>query len=103
MKKQSDPRERRGLRESLEAYAQRLSLKADAVRPLWRAQGLRSLDASFPGHAAAAANFEKLLRASRVRVCPGVCVPCGPEPKDVIEIEPDEQSSAVNSNNEKGN
>ena len=72
---------RRGLRESLEGYALRLNLKVEAVRASWRAQGLRLLGVSEPAVLAVRA-------VSHVRIAPGVAIECGPEPHDVIEIEP---------------
>ena len=99
MTRKTDPRERRGLRESLEAYAQRLNLKVDAVRIAWRVQGLRSLDAPFPGPDTLA-NLTLLLSVSRVRIAPGVAIPCGPPPEDVIE---DYELQQQQQNNNEGN
>ena len=91
MKRKVDPFCRRGLRESLEEYAARLQLKADRVRITWRAQGLNALaDRPLPLE-----DWVPHVEKSRVRIAPGVGVPCGPSPEDVIELDGEEEQTAV--------
>lgn len=86
-----DPFYRRGLRESLQQYARRLNLPINRVRATWRAQGLNAM----ADHALPLETWIPIVEKSWVRIAPGVGVPCGPAPEDVIENEPDEQPSAT--------
>jgi hypothetical protein len=56
---------RRGLRESLEAYAARVGLPVRDARPVWRREGLRLLHVYAPANA----------HAGLCAIAPGVAVP----------------------------
>lgn len=82
-----NPIRRRGLRESLQQYAKRLNVSVEQARHAWRLQGLESLGVH--------TTSDDPFLVSHVRVAPGVAVPCGLEPKDVIVTEETEARRAA--------
>lgn len=64
--------ERRGLDESLEAYASRIGVSVDAARHVWRAEGVRLLRVADDASHALALTTRGLWGA---RIAPGVSVP----------------------------
>lgn len=67
--------ERRGLDESLEAYAARIKRTPDEARHLWRAEGLRLLHVADFMDVSLPALLREHVAIGICRIAPGVSVP----------------------------